>query len=164
MENLVKLEKNGMVNLKFKRLIKGVELPKKERGNVGIDLYCVINSAVSSGFVDGRNSLTIPAGERLTFSTGLAVDIPEGYAIILKDRSGLAVKQGIHVLAGVIDSSYTGELLVCLFNTSNKDYIVKDGDKICQMVVIQDFNVWITETEEMKETQRGDKGFGSSGR
>lgn len=156
-----------MIDLKFKKLHKDAVLPVKKDGNIGIDLVSI------------EDKLLKP-GERVTIRTGLAVDIPEGYAIIFKDRSGNAAKRGLHVLAGVIDSSYTGELLVCVarldFDISKQDVgfdsrvqftqdKISKGDRICQFIIVPDYQVNITEVEEIvKSTERGDKGFGSSGR
>jgi len=162
-----------MIDLQFKKLHPAAILPVKTKGNIGIDLVSI-------------EDVYLKPGERKTIRTGLAIDIPEGYAIILKDRSGNAAKRGLHILAGVIDSSYTGELLVCVsrldFNPEHKIYYdnlrgnqiedsvpffdeIKKGDKICQFIVVPDYQVNITEVEEIvKVTDRGDKGFGSSGR
>lgn len=165
-----------MIELQFKKLHEDAIIPVKNKGNIGIDLCCI-------------EDVTFRPGERKTIRTGLAVDIPEGYAILFKDRSGNAAKRGLHVLAGVIDSSYIGELLVCLAridfyqeqyllwqDTHEDDTIlhnqsraqtikVAKGERICQMILIPDYDVSIIETPEInKATNRGDKGFGSSGK
>lgn len=104
--------------------------------------------------------------ERKMISTGIRMKIPDGYYGRIAPRSGLAVKNGIDVLAGVIDNSYTGEIRVVLFNTDkNNTYFVKQGDRIAQLIVEDHFNFDFVEVvEDLETTDRGDKGFGSSGK
>jgi dUTP pyrophosphatase len=98
-----------------------------------------------------------------TFDTGVHVQIPEGYVGMLKSKSGLNVKYGV-ASEGVIDCGYTGSIVVKLYNNSDSDYLVRRGDKISQIVVMP---VEIEELElvdEFEETERGNNGFGSTGR
>ncbi len=95
--------------------------------------------------------------------TDVAVKIPDGYVGLIRDRSGLGSK-GISVLAGVIDSSYTGECLVCLTNHSSDPYYVKAGDRIAQLVVIANYNGDLNLVDNLDETDRATQGFGSSGK
>lgn len=154
-------------------------LPTKTEGNVGIDLYCVADEVFYNIIVYTPSKLmggpthtakyigyTLQPGERKRFCTGIKLQIPAGYAIILKDRSGNAANHGLHVLAGVIDSSYRGELEIVLLNTSDKEVTVHEGHKIAQMVVVPDYYSVFTEItpEELLDSNRGEKGFGSSGR
>lgn len=118
----------------------------------------------------------VGSGQRQMVKTGISLEIPEGYAGLIWPRSGLAVKNGIDVLAGVIDSDYRGEIIVCLLNTNFKiktgpdkwttgqDLDIKKGDRIAQLIIqeIPDVKMEFT-TAKPKETSRGSKGFGSSG-
>ena len=96
-------------------------------------------------------------------STGLQVAIPAGYCGILKSRSGNAVR-GLDVAAGVIDSAYRGEVKVLLRNTTESHYSVEPGDRVAQMMIVAVPEVdWLV-VSELPEADRGDKGFGSSGK
>lgn len=96
-------------------------------------------------------------------STGLRIKIPQGYVGILKSRSGLAVKHGIEVGAGVIDSGYTGEIKVWLRNFSIRDYRYDKGAKIAQMLILPVPDFQVEDVTKLKETDRGSKGFNSTG-
>lgn len=110
----------------------------------------------------------VPARESLLVNTGLVFEIPKGFFGSLRSRSGLALKHGIEVGAGVIDSDYRGEVKVLLRNHSDRDFDFVDGDRIAQMIIqpytkaqIHAFRGEIPELTP--ETERGTKGFGSSG-
>jgi dUTP pyrophosphatase len=105
------------------------------------------------------------AGERATVGTGLAVAIPEGYAGFVQPRSGLAAKHGITIVntPGLVDSGYRGELKVILMNTdANEPFVVEAGMRIAQLVVLQVPAVDPIEVDELPESERGVRGFGSS--
>lgn len=159
-------------------------LPVKKPGNVGIDLYCVADEKfVQNKDVDlvykfsshpdmlevkrvpVKNGFVLEPGERYCFSTGIYPNIPDGWALEYGDRSGLAKNKGITVLGGKIDSSYTGELCVVLLNTSGESVLIEEGDRICQMIVTRDWESEFVEIDEseLKTSERGSKGFGSSG-
>ena len=107
--------------------------------------------------------LSIEARQRATARTGLAVAIPHGFYGRVAPRSGLAAKQGLDVLAGVIDSDYRGELCCVLYNTSDTNITLPAGTKICQLIVekiITPKAVWVN---DLDETARGAGGFGSTG-
>lgn len=95
--------------------------------------------------------------------TGLAFGIPEGNYGRIAPRSGLAAKHSIDVGAGVIDSDYRGEVKVLLFNFSDTDFGVSEGDRIAQMIIEKYTQTTLTEVDELDETVRGDGGFGSTG-
>ncbi len=103
--------------------------------------------------------------ERVIVKTGLFMALPQGFEAQVRPRSGLAIKKGITVLnaPGTIDADYRGEIGVILINFSNEDFIIKDGDRIAQMIIAK-FNqaTWI-EVENLDETTRGKGGFGSTG-
>jgi dUTP pyrophosphatase len=107
--------------------------------------------------------LSIPPMSRRIVSTGICLEIPEGFYARIAPRSGLAAKHGIDVLAGVCDSSYRGEIKVVLLNTDpEKEFHITYGDKIAQLIIEQHFNFPLVESEELSSTIRGNKGFGSS--
>ena len=110
-----------------------------------------------------NESYTLKPGEVHMFSTGISVEFPKGYVALLWDRSGLGSK-GIHRLAGVIDSGYRGEWKVVLINLTKESCKIQAGDKIIQCIVQKFEPVKITEAKKLKESKRGKKGFGSSGR
>ena len=93
------------------------------------------------------------------------IELPEGYEAQIRPRSGLALKHGISVLntPGTIDSDYRGEISVILVNLSNSAYTVKDGDRICQMVINKHEQAEFIEVDELRETDRGSGGFGHTG-
>jgi dUTP pyrophosphatase len=104
-------------------------------------------------------------GERATVATGLAVAIPDGYAGFVQPRSGLASRHGITLVntPGLVDSGYRGELKVILLNTdANEAFVVEPGMRIAQLVVLQVPGVDPVEVDELPESERGVRGFGSS--
>lgn len=98
------------------------------------------------------------------FKIGIKIAIPNNTYCRIAPRSGLAVKHGIDVGAGVIDADYRGELAVILFNFGDKEFSVNKGDRIAQMVVERISYADVVEVDELCETQRGASGFGSTGR
>ena len=105
----------------------------------------------------------VPARGSAVIDTGVHVEIPEGYTIFLKSKSGLNVKYNL-IGEGVIDSGYTSSIRVKLYNLGNKDYIISKGDKIIQMVILKCYYCVFTQVDRLAETERGDGGFGSTGR
>lgn len=103
--------------------------------------------------------------ERIIVKTGLFIALPEGFEAQVRPRSGLAIKNGLTVLnaPGTIDADYRGEIGVILINLSNKDFIIKDGDRIAQMVIAKYKQAGWIEVENLNETKRGTGGFGSTG-
>lgn len=109
------------------------------------------------------DELIIAAHSCAIISTGVHFAIPEGYVGFIKSKSGLNVKHNIQS-EGVIDSGYTGSVVVKLYNHGDNDYVVKPGDKITQIVFLPIPDTTLECCASMDETERGDKGFGSSGR
>ena len=109
-------------------------------------------------------SLTIPPSSRTLVGTSISIAIPSGSAGLIWPRSGLAVKRGIDVFAGVIDAGYRGEIKVCLFNSSNEDVEITEGDRIAQLLIQKINHVIFKESDILSETFRGKGGFGSSGK
>ena len=121
-------------------------------GDAAFDLY-------------SREDMTVAPGARVAVPTGIALAIPEGYVGLVWDKSGLAIKQGLKTLGGVIDSGYRGEIMVGIFNTGAETYVFKKGEKVAQMIIQEKEVVHIEEVDELdNDTHRGDKGFGSSGK
>jgi dUTP pyrophosphatase len=138
--------------LGVKKLTYDAILPTRgSDGSVGYDLYSVVDTVVPS-----------QAGNALV-GTGIALSIPPGCYGRVAPRSGLAVKHCIQVGAGVIDPDYTGEVKVVLFNHGDKDFEVKKGDRIAQLVLEKCDTPIIKEIGLLDETLRGSDGFGSTG-
>ena len=106
---------------------------------------------------------TILPNERAIINTGISLAIPKSFVGLIWPRSGMAVKQGIDVLAGVIDSGYRGEVKVCLLNTGNMPVIIEAGDRIAQILFQEVPKFKLIETTDLNETDRNSGGFGSSG-
>lgn len=102
-------------------------------------------------------------GDRVMFGTGLAMAIPDGYVGFIKPRSGLAAKQGIDVLGGVVDSGYRGEIKVILLNTGRRPVTIRRWDRIAQLVIQRVPRVVFAPVSELPGTVRGEGGFGSTG-
>jgi dUTP pyrophosphatase len=110
--------------------------------------------------------VTLKPMERRLIPTGLYIELPEGYEAQVRPRSGLALKHGISVLnsPGTIDADYRGEIGVILINLSENEYIVSDGDRIAQMVIAQHEKAKLFQVDVIDATERGEGGFGHSGR
>jgi len=123
----------------------------------------------SSG-MDIRASLDIPVTlhplERTLIPTGLFVEIPNGYEIQIRPRSGLAIKQGITCLnsPGTIDSDYRGEIKIILINLSSDEQIINQGDRIAQMIIQKTERAELVQVEILNETERATGGFGHTGK
>ena len=143
-----------MVNIKCVAS-QGAIIPEyKTAGAAGADLCALLESP-----------LTIPAGKFAMVPTGLFFEIPEGYEVQVRPRSGLAAKNGVTVLnsPGTIDSDYRGEIKVILINLGDKDFTINSGDRIAQMIVAPVTQASFTKVESLSETERGAGGFGSTG-
>ena len=134
-----------------KKLIDSAQIPTKAHINdAGWDLYSTVNC-------------TIPPRSRLTVNTGIAIQMADNMAGLIWPRSGLSVKKGIDVLAGVIDSGYRGEIMVCLYNTSDEGVDISIGDRVAQIIFQEVPRVMMIDQNDLGSSQRGDTGFGSSG-
>ena len=104
--------------------------------------------------------------ERKLIPTGLYIELPDGYEAQIRPRSGLAIKSGITVLnsPGTIDADYRGEIKVILINLSQDEFIIKSGERICQMVIAKHEKAEFVEVNEISETERGAGGFGHTGK
>jgi dUTP pyrophosphatase len=113
-----------------------------------------------------ESDLILKPLERVLVPTGLFIEIPIGYEAQIRPRSGLAIKKGITVLnsPGTIDADYRGEVCVVLVNLSGEDFVIKDGERICQMIIAKHEKAeWIS-TDILLETERGIGGFGHTGK
>lgn len=109
-------------------------------------------------------SIIVNPGDRVAVGTGVSLGIPAGYVGLIWEKSGLALKHGLHCMGGVIDSGYTGEIKVILYNASNSSYAIQQGHKIAQLLLQQVYLGNITVVDTLLESDRGQKGFGSTGK
>ncbi|MCO5732689.1 dUTP diphosphatase [Rhizobium sp. SSA_523] len=133
----------------------GLELPAYEtRGAAGMDIRAAVSEAVRLG-----------PGQRALIATGLIFEIPQGFEVQVRPRSGLAFKNGVTCLntPGTIDSDYRGEVKVLLVNLSDAEFVVERGMRIAQLVLAPVVQARIAEAETVSETGRGAGGFGSTG-
>jgi len=143
-----------LINLKVKKLNTNAQIPAYQTAEAaGFDLH-------------STEDIIIAPGERKLIGTGLAFEIPIGYEIQIRPRSGLAYKHGITVLntPGTIDSDYRGEIKVLLINHSNENFEIKIGERIAQAVIKEVIQATFEEVNELNETARGAGGFGSTGK
>jgi len=110
--------------------------------------------------------VVLKPGERKLIPTGLYMALPAGYEAQIRPRSGLAIKHGITLLntPGTIDADYRGEIKIIMINLSDEDFTVRDGDRIAQMVINKIEQIRWEPVEELDDTQRGEGGFGSTGK
>ena len=142
--------------IKVKVLDNSITLPKYETvSSAGMDIRAFIP----------EGKIEIEPQERKLVRTGLCLEIPKGYEVQIRPRSGLALKNGITVLnsPGTIDADYRGELRVILINHSADRFLITNEMRIAQMVVAQFSRVDLLEVEDLSETDRGEGGFGSTG-
>jgi dUTP pyrophosphatase len=113
-----------------------------------------------------QSNIILKPLERILVPTGLFIELPKGFEAQIRPRSGLALKKGITVLntPGTIDADYRGEIGIILVNLSNEEYIVKDGERICQMIISKHETVIWEEVMELNVTDRGSGGFGHTGK
>lgn len=151
--NKTKGEPMSDVVLKIKKLHQEAIIPEyQSKGAAGFD-FCALESCV------------IKAGKYFAVSTGIALEIQEGFEVQVRPRSGLALKNGISVLntPGTIDNDYRGEIKVLLVNHSDNDFSVQKGDRIAQGVLNKVYKASFQEVSTLSQTQRAERGFGSSG-
>ena len=110
--------------------------------------------------------VTLKPLQRSLVPTGIYIQLPEGYEAQIRPRSGLAVKHGISIVnsPGTVDADYRGEIRVILVNLSDEDFIVNDGERICQMVIARHARVEWSQVNDLDGTERGSGGFGHTGR
>lgn len=131
-------------------LDEGAKVTRAHPFDAGLDLYT-------------REDVCVPMKQNVSIDTGVHVEIPEGYVGLVKSKSGLMTRSSI-VTDGTIDSHYTGSIRVCLFNHGITPYRFKAGDKIAQLVIVPCLLPELELVDSLEETDRGDGGFGSTGR
>lgn len=142
-----------MLKIEIIRLDKELPLPQyKTEQSAGLDLLA-------------REDLLIKKGEIKLVPTGISIALPDGYEAMIRPRSGLALKYGITLLntPGTIDADYRGEIGAIVANFGNEDFLVKRGMRIAQMVINKYEKVQWLEVDALQDTERGNKGFGSTG-
>lgn len=140
-----------MINVKILKVNDGAKVPSyAHEGDGGLDLYSC-------------EEFNLKPGEGKLIKTGICMSIPEGHVGLIWDRSGLASRNSLHVLAGVVDSGYRGEVGVVLKNLGGEDFKVIKNMRIAQMLIQPVASVNVEEAESLDETKRGDGGFGSTG-
>jgi dUTP pyrophosphatase len=127
--------------------------------------YATVHSAGMDLRANLDVAITMKPLERKLVPTGLFIELPEGYEAQIRPRSGLAIKKGITVLnsPGTIDADYRGEICVILINLSSDDFVIEDGERICQMVIAAHAQAEWHQVEVLGETERGAGGFGHTG-
>ena len=143
------------MQIRVQRLAATAALPSRATsGDAGLDLYA-------------SEAATLEAGERASVGTGIAVEIPEGHAGLVLPRSGWAAKHGISLVnaPGLIDAGYRGEVRVLLLNTDREEaFEISEGDRIAQLLVVPFASLEPIEADSLDESERGQGGFGSTGR
>jgi dUTP pyrophosphatase len=145
------------MQIPVKKLRDGAQLPVLgSKTAAGADLHACL----------AYDLATIACHQTVKIPTGIAVEIPEGYFGAIFARSGLAAKCGLRPAncVGVIDSDYRGELIVALHNDTDENRMIENGERIAQLVILPCQTAEYVEASELSETERGDGGFGSSGR
>ncbi len=139
------------LEVKIKKLNSEAKLPSYGHlGDAGFDVYSMEEKVLAPG-------------ERYIFSVGFALEFPEGFVAIVKDKSSTS-KAGLHTMGGVFDAGYRGEYNVQLINLSSKSYTVEQGDKIAQILIMPVERAEFIETDELSDSSRGGGRFGSTGR
>ena len=147
------------IKIKFKRLddsFSNIPLPAyKTEGSAGMDICAAINEKI----IVKPNSLDL-------IPTNISVEIPEGFEIQVRPRSGLAAKHSIGLLnsPGTIDSDYRGEIKIILMNFGKEEFEINPGDRIAQLVLAKTYKADFVESKKLKLTDRGDGGFGHTGK
>ncbi len=139
------------MNIKFQKISKDAKIPSfAHEGDAGMDLY-------------SNEDASIAPGEIKAVSTGIKMELPNGYVALFWDKSGLALKKGVKTMGGVIDSGYRGELKVIMTNLSKEILEIKKESKIAQMIIQKFESPKIEIAEDLTDTKRGEDGFGSTG-
>lgn len=139
------------MKIKIKKLHPNAKLPSYAHpGDVGLDMYAL-------------ETKTVKPGTREFFNVGFALEFPDGYAAIVKDKSSMS-KNGLHAIGGVFDAGFRGEYNVLLINLSMESYTVEAGHKVAQLVIVPIVRVELQEVGELEESSRGYGQFGSTGK
>ncbi|MDO8575629.1 MAG: dUTP diphosphatase [bacterium] len=140
------------MQIKIKKLYEDAKLPSYSHpGDVGMDMYAMADTELKPG-------------ERKILFTGFVLEFPEGYAAIVKDKSGLPKNFGLHTMGGVFDAGYRGEYNVNMMNLGQETYKISKGDKIAQIVFLPVIIAELKEVDELNSSSRGEGRFGSTGK
>lgn len=138
--------------LKIRRLSEEVKMPTYAYpGDAAFDLCA-------------SEDISLAPGEYRGIPTGLAMEIPEGYVGLVWDKSGVAIRNGLKTLGGVVDCGYRGEVLAGIVNLSGETRVFKKGEKVAQMIIQKKETVVLEEAESLSDSVRAERGFGSSGK
>lgn len=139
------------MEISIKKLHPEAKIPSyAHEGDAGMDLFSVVD-------------IDIPAGSHVSCPTGIAIRIPDGYAGLIWDKSGLSHGHALKTLGGVMDCGYTGEYKIGLINLGRETYRISKGQKIAQLLIQEVKRPDIVPVDDLGVTSRGEKGFGSSG-
>lgn len=143
-----------------------LQIPIINQSNNAIPTYATSGSSGMDIRAHLENQIIIKPLERVLVPTGLFVQLPDNYEIQIRPRSGLALKNGLTCLntPGTIDADYRGEIKVLLINLSNEDQIIQNNDRIAQMVIAKVDKASLISVNELDQTQRGEGGFGHTGK
>ena len=150
---------NEEIHIKIKRINKDfddIELPSyATSGSSGMDIRAAV-----------KEDMIVRHGKIILVPTNLSVEIPHGYEIQVRPRSGLAIKHGIGVLnsPGTIDADYRGEIKIILFNFSKEDFKISRGDRIAQIILSKVYLAKFIQTNDLADSSRGEGGFGHTGK
>lgn len=127
------------------------DLQYAKPGDAGFDVYA-------------RERTVLVPGVQSAVPTGVCIELPAGYVSLVWDKSGIAIKNGLKTLGGVIDAEYRGEYMIGMINLSNKEYVFEKGDKVAQVLIQKVEQATFEVADELSDTERGVTGFGSSGK
>jgi len=140
------------MKIKVKKIDEKAVIPRYAHpGDAGMDLFA-------------SEDTTFAPGEIKAVKSGIAMEIPSGYVGLVWDKSGISIKEGLKVLAGVIDSGYRGEIMIGMANLSNRQYTFLKGHKVAQMLIQKIENPEIVTVDKLNETKRGEGRMGSTGK
>jgi len=150
------MNKDQKIQIKFQKCHSRAEMPVRQtQGAAGYDIKACL-----------ENPVQINPGERMAIGTGIRVDIPKGFVLSVRPRSGLAIQHGITMInsPGTIDSDFRGEIKILMINLGSESFTINHGDRIAQILLEKCHEVDWREVDELENTERGSNGFGSTGR
>jgi dUTP pyrophosphatase len=139
------------MQLKIKKLTSDAVLPTKGHpGDAGIDFYA-------------KETVMIPSGQQMRVFSGVAMEIPEGYVGLVWDKSSIAFNKGLKTMGGVIDAGYRGEIIFCMYNTTDTEQVIEKHHKVAQIIIQKFEDCDVVEITDLSDTVRGDGREGSTG-
>lgn len=139
------------MQLKIKKLTPDAILPTKGHpGDAGIDFYA-------------KETVVIPSGQQARIFSGVAMEIPDGYVGLVWDKSSIAFNKGLKTMGGVIDAGYRGEIIFCMYNTTDREQVIEKHHKVAQIIIQKFEDCTLEEITELSDTVRGDGREGSTG-